>query len=164
MQHLLDILTNIICDYGPSLQTGWSKCKCKIHIRLFLSIVLELPIVAESPLDAMIVRNLPINNAGMFGLRAIVIQPRTPVRVQMMKQRRRPTRFERSPPRGQMHIAQPMYIAAKMGGERERNTYVRTIVLLPLIVISLSVRPNHHICDLICALAHPRATQKDPLT
>ena len=53
-----------------------------------------------------------MKRTGIFGLSAIVIQPAVQINVNAMKQKRRPIRFERIPPRGLMQIAQAMYIAA----------------------------------------------------
>ncbi len=44
----------------------------------------------HNPLDPTLVRNLPMNKAGIFGLKAMRIQPMVQVKEQMRKHKRRP--------------------------------------------------------------------------
>ena len=60
----------------------------------------------------IIVKNLPMNKSSLFGQIATVIQPIVPNPVKMIKQRRRPSIFERIPPSGLRHIAHNGMIAA----------------------------------------------------
>ena len=60
----------------------------------------------------IIVKNLPMNKISLLGLLATVIQPMVPNPVKMIKQRRRPSMFDRTPPNGLRHIAHKGIIAA----------------------------------------------------
>ena len=76
--------------------------------------------VAESPLAAILVRNLPTKSAGTFGLKAMPTHPTVPMVVKAMKHFRLPIMLEMMPPTGQMQIANAMYMAAE---DTQKLTY-----------------------------------------
>ena len=68
--------------------------------------------VGAIALEQTMVMNLPTNNAGIFGLSAMVTNTRIPVVTNMRKDFRRPIAFDKRPPRGVVQIAVAMCMAA----------------------------------------------------